>query len=219
MKAGAAMMSAPNGTLLSGLGVGLNSGVDAYSQAQAQQRAIQDKLVQAQMAQGNSLAGAMEKSAGLGQQMSQMQGQDYRQAQNMAQQAAMSAAGIPQQNFQSQQSSDQFDAQQQVRMLEAQAAMMHANAAKDQSSGALQANIDKNIADTYQKTFNDTYSSWFKNKGIDMESASPNEKAAAQQAALANANSAAQFAAMVHTTHGANLMRYDSSGKLISGSK
>ena len=95
MKAGAAMMSAPNGTLLSGLGVGLNSGVDAYSQAQAQQRAIQDKLVQAQMGQGNAVVAGRVHGLADAMQLGSQQQSAYQSAAQQATQMAGNAAQVP----------------------------------------------------------------------------------------------------------------------------
>jgi hypothetical protein len=95
MKAGAAMMSAPNGTLLSGLGVGLNSGVDAYSQAQAQQRAIQDKLVQTQMGQGNAVMAGRARGLSDAMQLGSQQQTAYQSAGQQATQMASTAAQVP----------------------------------------------------------------------------------------------------------------------------
>ncbi|CAB4122865.1 hypothetical protein UFOVP28_58 [uncultured Caudovirales phage] len=77
IKAGAAMMQAPNGSLLAGLGAGLNAGGDAYQSAQAQQRAVQDKMIQAQMAQGVAKVNGMEKAYGLAGQERSDQARQY----------------------------------------------------------------------------------------------------------------------------------------------
>ena len=112
MKAGAAMMSAPNGSLLAGLGTGLNSGVDAYSQAQNAQRAVQDKMLQAQIAQGNALVGGKEHALGAAATQQQMQGSMYNSAMQNATTLANQAMQMPFKAKDAQDASDRFDAGQ-----------------------------------------------------------------------------------------------------------
>lgn len=110
MKAGAAMMAAPNGTLLQGLGAGLNTGADAYTQAQNAQRAIQDKMLQAQIAQGNALVGGKEHALAGAAAQQQVQGTMYNQAMQNANQMSGQALGLITKGRDAQDQSDALEA-------------------------------------------------------------------------------------------------------------
>lgn len=118
IKAGAAMMQAPNGSVLAGLGAGLNSGSDAYQAAMNQQRAIQDKLVNAQMNQGNSVLQGQERASMVGGQNRQQDISLYDSASAQAAALARQAMLVPVQNQQLRSSDAQFDVQTALRRQE-----------------------------------------------------------------------------------------------------
>jgi len=61
IQAGVAMMGAPNGSLLAGLGVGLGAGMTGYQKAQLEQRGLQDRMADLQLRQSQAgLQGRMQ---------------------------------------------------------------------------------------------------------------------------------------------------------------
>jgi len=215
MKAGAAMMSAPNGTVLSGLGVGLNSGVDAYTAAQAQQRAIQDKLVQAQMAQGNALAGGYEKATGYGLQQGQQQSGDWNSEANRMSELVGKSLLVPQQNYKNQSDNDQFDAELAVKQMNARANLMGAGAQNKNADNNTTYKVAEDINNTQTHAYTSALSDYWKLLDKTPDQATPTEKANAEAYASNAATIAGQRATLIHKTGGMNIMRYDAKGNLV----
>lgn len=150
IQAGAAMMNAPNGSLLSGIGVGLGAGLSGYQKAQLEQRGLQDRMADLQLKQSQAgLTGRMQ-SMEIGSRERQGDFSQYNTGRTLAENRAAGILGVNQSNATGARSSADAAAGRATTMAAAQLQEAGATArAKDAQAYAIPAAT----TDLYQKTY------------------------------------------------------------------
>ena len=128
LQAGLAMMSAPGTNLLSGIAAGGQAGLASYQQTQANQRALQMQLANAQVAQANAHSQAQQSAVQTAASMTQQQNSSWESAQQRGMQLA--EAGLNPSQIAAKLQQENFDAQTAAKSA-IQSAGIHAQAEKD----------------------------------------------------------------------------------------
>jgi hypothetical protein len=150
IQAGVAMMGAPNGSLLAGLGVGLGAGMTGYQKAQLEQRGLQDRMADLQLRQSQAgLQGRMQ-SMDIGSRERQGDFSQYNTGRTLAEQQATNMLNAGQTNATNARQSADAALGRQTTM----AAARLAQAGEDSRLKQTQSNaIPKTVTDLYENTY------------------------------------------------------------------
>lgn len=150
IQAGVAMMGAPNGTLLSGLGVGLGAGLSGYQKAQLEQRGLQDRMADLQLRQSQAgLQGRMQ-SMDIGSRERQGDFSQYNTGRTLAEQQAANMLSVGQTNAANARSSADAAAGRATTMS---AARLQEAGATGRAFAGYQAAIPAQATEVYAKAY------------------------------------------------------------------
>ena len=214
MRAGHAMTAAPNGSFGSALTAGMDAGAGAYNDAQAQQRAIQDKLIQAQTQQGVAVNQGRLAAANLANTITGQGNGLYEAGINAASPIARQAVGLPLQYKTAQDQADQWAAQNANEASRIGIEGQNAGTAAKTATDTNQYRIDEDVNKTYRTTYTSALGDYFKQKNIDPSLATQSQSAGAQAYASTVAKNASDQARIIHGQN-PTVLAYDKNGNPI----
>jgi len=150
IQAGAAMMNAPNGSLLSGIGVGLGAGLSGYQKAQLEQRGLQDRMADLQLRQSQAgLQGRMQ-SMDIGSRERQGDFSQYNTGRTLAGQEAANMLSVGQTNATNARQSNDAALGRQTQMATAK---LQETGATSRALTGYQAAIPAQATEVYAKAY------------------------------------------------------------------